>query len=310
MNDRQRKLLNDAKLSIDAALLETGEKPAPPTIIPWIEFNCTRGTKMGEWRTKDCPAGYEGVTAASYCQTGRYRFRDGGVETFILTTPSSLTQNWFTGYFIHYAIGGIQTLEWAVDGRADQHASTYRHWFDREATRQIIDKARIITESTGKNIVVLENETAHKPFWQGDLSKVFHDETHESLRMLRGSDIEWWFNFPRILPDVDGYQYPGRNAWSKRLVSYVAQQVPKAKFMCPEGWNGNPKLRSELEAIVGADRVIDRCFMRETKGNVDGTSYGNPAEIIGQYGPDSTTVTFSGVPHWVSTAEAWKAVTG
>jgi len=159
-------------------------------------------------------------------------------------------------------IGGLKTYN--LPGCSPDDPRPY-DFSNSQGWAALAEEVREISFLTGTKRVLLENETALKPFHTGKASIDF-EKLRLSLAVLRESDIQIWWWLPAILDDST--QAPNRRRDTLRLVEAVRDAVPNSVFLSADaGWsdwenNQSDKARRRLMIeTVGESRFRDLLYV-------------------------------------------------
>lgn len=190
------------------------------------------------------------------------------VDTFIVSTRPGQVQSLYPFLMKKKPegtriIGGLKT--YTLSGCSPDDKRPY-DFADAEGWKRIAKESIEIVRATGVPIVLFENQTALTPF---------HDENKpidlvklkESLKALKETDIEFWWNLPQILENHAGS--PHQEDRTSALLQAVAEALPNAKFVTGftawQGWETHhtkeKERRETMTRIVGRERMIDNLLL-------------------------------------------------
>ena len=258
---------------LSAVLVSTGKGAAPgsasadhkPNVIPWLEVNAPQ-TALKRWYPEPART-RPSMTVIDYCIQGLEHWAKVTDTAVVSTKPGKVTALYPqlmrrkpAGISI---VGGLKT--YILEGTAPGDKRPY-DFADPNGWRLIAEGAKKIVEITGNNVVVLENETSLGAYHNGRAA-IDCDKLAKSLKVLRETGIEFWWNLPRILEDTQ--QFPNRKDDTSRLVRTIAEALPNCVFLTGftawHGWernrNGEVDRRKMMIELVGLDRMQERLLV-------------------------------------------------
>ena len=207
-------------------------------------------------------------------------------------------------------IGGLKT--YILPGASPSDKRRY-DFSDIIGWKRIAEEAKRIVKITGTNIVLLENETALKPFHSGK-SKINFDQLSRALEPLKNSGIQYWWWWPAVL--IRSSDFPDREKQTARLTQIIADAVPNSVFIgAYHAWHGwqhdrnNVSRRQTMLDIVGPDRLHEILYV-QPDGFVHSSNFKKKqcyqAEEVQPFlklHPKQTYILYPGVGNWVVIAE-------
>jgi hypothetical protein len=255
-------------------------QPAAPStkqIIPWIEINLpdklladVYPSLVGDRppiRMKDYAIEVMTVWAES-------------ADTMVVSTRPGKVDALYPFLMAHKPhdlrlIGGLKT--YLFPGVTPDDKRPY-DFTEREGWRRIAEESRRIAELTGVSIVVLENETALKPYHERG-AKIDYAKLIQSLEPLRETGIQFWWNLPRILEDSG--HFPDAREQTTRFVQAIITALPDSVFLggytAWADWRTHRSdevgRRKQMLDLVGPQRMQERLFVTQ-----DGRWHVSPTE--------------------------------
>jgi hypothetical protein len=231
-------------------------------VIPWMEVNYPTSDAARLFGPES--GAQPGMSSLDYCLAGLESWASV-TDTVIITTAPNAIDALYPPLMARKPphlniIGGIKTYTlpgaWLEDTRPYDFA-------DAEEWRRITERLERISEWTGNNIVVLENETTLQPFNRGeksiDIARLYH-----ALKPLNDSGLVTWSWVPWIL--LDNPAFPSREMETTRLVATMAGALPRNKFMVDfDSWYESQDWdrvgREKMNRLVRPERVQDGFFV-------------------------------------------------
>ncbi len=239
--------------------------PPGPKLLPWLELNSRSLIVEDVWGSVE---GSEGrATYGQYCIRGLEYWSQVTDVAMITTSPGGLSgtyeylmANRPAGMRI---IGGIKT--YSLPGCT---ASDPRPWnfADAEGWKVIAGQCQHIANTTGTNIVVLENETALTPF-HSEGRRIDFQELESSLAVLHATGIEYWWYLPAISESTP--KIPDLQEQSITFIETILRAVPNSRFVVAyigwSGWQNNRRTeairRQMMIQTVGQSRIVDFLYV-------------------------------------------------
>jgi hypothetical protein len=252
---------NDVVESADATVSLTVMK----LLVPWLEVNSP--ISSAESIFTEHQGALPGMTRLDYCLAGLEYWSQVTDLVIISTAPGQVDRLYpelMRRKPPHLRIiGGIKT--YTLPGIAEDDERPYDFADAREWASIVEDVQRIAT-MTGMDTVVLENETAIRPFTHGEESIDFA-RLEDALIPLRESGVRTWWWLPWIMSN-DPESFPDRQVFSTDFVSAVVQAVPTCTFMTEyvswygwEAYYGIIDRRQRMFDLVGAERALEGLFV-------------------------------------------------
>ncbi len=238
-----------------------------PLLIPWLEVNSPHSNATQYFTAEQ--GAHPGMTELDYCLDG-LDFWARITHTVIVTTTNEQIERLYPALMSRKPphlriIGGIKT--YTVPGALPGDDRPY-DFADQQAWVAITDGLERIGEITRTPIVVLENETALRPYFRGQSGLDF-EKLAIALAPLGDSGLVTWSWLPWIESDTGAF--PSRETDSTAFVQAVAAALPNNVFMTDYvswyAWEtmGTERIRRQrMEQLLGTARVQDGYFVTET----------------------------------------------
>ncbi len=207
-------------------------------------------------------------------------------------------------------IGGLKTYILPGASSSDKRRYDFAH---AHTWKDIVDQARRIVQITGTNIVVLENETALKPFHQGK-SKIDFDQLRLAMAPLKESGIQFWWWWPAVLNNTS--KFSNRQLQTAQLTSVISKAVPNSIFIgAYHAWHhglsdkSNLKRRQSMVDITTESRLHEILYVQPDGfvhySLIKKKQCYKPGDIssLSEQHPDETYILYPGVANWVMMAE-------
>jgi len=308
-----------------AAFASPGEGTAPdstpagpkPRVIPWLEVNVPQ-TALKRWYPESART-RPSARLIDYCLEGLEHWAKV-TDTVVVTTKPGKVAALYPELMRRKPpnlsiIGGLKT--YILAGTAPEDKRPY-NFTDPDGWRLIAEDSKKIVEITGSNVVVLENETSLGSYHNGRAT-IDCDKLAESLKVLRETGIEFWWNLPRILENTP--QFPNRKHETARLVRTIAEALPNCVFLTGftawHGWernrNGEVDRRKMMIELVGLDRMQERFlvthdgYWHKPEGKKTRRCF-TPQEAYGQMKelPGTVFNIYPGGSSWVPTSKVYR----
>jgi|GEM_PF-3896800 len=279
-------------------------------LVPWVEINAPTSPATDFLSADD--GAQPGMTMLDYCLLGIESWAQV-TDTIIVTTMPGQSKHLYPELMRRIPpgvriIGGLKTTRLPGGSPGDERPYDFA---DPTEWAVIADEAKEIATQTGFNSVLLENETALRPYTLGD-KRIDFDRLATSLSILRASGVTYWWNLPRILPDIP--EFTDRDASTTQFVSTIADALPSSVFLGGYtawfDWRYQLELRSTMQGILGEDRIQERMLVTpdgfHRTAEFEKRCY-TPAEAIDRL-PDLTgdaANVFPGVENWVHVGQTF-----
>ena len=285
---------------------------APHPFIPWVEINSPR-MKLSQVNP-DADRKHGQISLRDHCITGLKRWSKITDKAIVTTRPGKV-ETLYPDLMQHKPkqleiIGGLKT--YILPGASPSDKRRY-DFTDKTGWKRIVKEAKRIVQITGTNVIVLENETALKPFHQGKF-KIDFDRLRHSLAPLKESGIEFWWWWPAVLNNTS--DFPDREKQTAQLTSAVADAVPNSIFIGSyHAWQSrqrdpnNLRRRQTMIDILGPARLHEILYV-QPDGFVHYSNFKKKqcyrAEEVQPFldeHPKVKYILYPGVRNWVAIAE-------
>ncbi len=180
-------------------------------------------------------------------------------------------------------IGGMKTI--ALPGMSPFNPNCEsRNFADSVGWSEIANFSRAIVETTGVNIVLLDNEPALECF-HNNAETISESQLFTAMAPLRESGILFWSGLPAIQRSWSGATQLHEKTVT--LVSAYHQALPNNVFLTAyESWSDpyywHSELQAEMIAVVGEDHVLGGGKFSAFDGFWDRTD-STPAELANPF---------------------------
>lgn len=256
---------------------QTHDAIAPRTpdnklLIPWMECSSPKLEVVDVW--PDAEGAAPGVTLIDYCLHGLEYWAQVTDVAMVTTKPGGLNGTY--EYLMDRKpaniriVGGVST--YTLPGGTSDDTRPY-DFADAAGWQFIAEEARYIASVTGINIVVLENETALRPWHLGEQSIDFN-KLRQSLGALRSTGIRFMWYLPSV--QTNNAAFPDRQQKSIEFLRALSEGLPDCGFIIGyigyKDWILNRRTevtrRQMMRDLLGPDRLLDYTF-----ATVDGYIY-------------------------------------
>jgi len=282
--------------------------------VPWLELNSNPLGQVSELGVGQPQGSQTGWTVLDYFLAGLQHWAEVTDLAIVTTSRLRLDRQDLFPLLMHQRpptvriIGGLKSSEF-VPGAAPFVAANY-DFADPAAWRIIADHARAIVQATGANVVVLENETAVRPYHEGRAT-IDYQRLTSSLAPLAATGIEFWWYLPQIGYNIP--EFPDRLAQTTQFVDAVNQALPTCRFITLytsfSRWRGHSLVEPYRNAMiehVGLPRMNEMLYVTES-GYINDRYYYQPAELIPQLDNvlpvGNLNVVYPGLRDWILVAE-------
>lgn len=251
-------------------VVDDGVSTSPPGVVtirvakllaPWIEVNAP--TDLASDRYTAAQGAEPGMTMVDYCLAGLEHWSTVTDTVFVSTMPGQsghLYPELMRRKPPHIRIiGGLKTVR--LPGGMPEDTRPF-NFADADEWLAIGAEAEDIVRYTGMTTVLLENETALGRFTFGEVS-IDYTQLHNALGALRGNGVQFWWNLPRLLPDIP--EFPDRLSESTAFVATIADALPDSVFLggytAWYDWRFQLELRDTMRAMLGDSRIQERLLV-------------------------------------------------
>jgi hypothetical protein len=255
-----------------AALAATSSKgkatiAVRPRLIPWMEANSPHSLASNLYTEEE--GARPGMTVLEYCMEG-LNYWARVTDTIVITTTIGQVNRLYPVLMARKPphvtiIGGLKTYTLPGAYEGDLRPYDYADSAEWEVITHALER---IHEITGSGIVVLENETALKPYFRGQAGIDF-DRLADAWIPLAETGLTTWSWLPWIESNTTAF--PDREEQSTEFVGMMANALPNNVFMTDyaswPGWETSGTERARRDAmrfLVSPSRVQDGLFVTMT----------------------------------------------